>query len=103
MALDIFLVRCPHECPLPMVSWLLSAAALGEHAGHERLAKLIEKRLAHEHEGVRRAALIAVSWLEWPDFRATVERMAMTDPEEEVRSYAANLAKAYVLREEGKI
>jgi hypothetical protein len=91
------------EGPQYLVGWLMSATALGDQAGHERLRALIEKRLAHENSGVRRAALISASWLEWPDFRATVERMAKEDPAKDVREDAANLAESYRLRAGGKI
>ena len=86
-----------------IVSWMLSATALGDQAGHAWLSGLIEKRLAHDASAVRRAALVAASWLEWPDFRATVERMAQTDPAPDVRQDAAKLARAYGLRDEGKL
>ncbi|MBV9883213.1 MAG: HEAT repeat domain-containing protein [Sphingomonadaceae bacterium] len=86
-----------------MVNWMLSATVLGDQAGHERLVALIEKRLAHEDPGVRRIALLAASWLEWPDFRATIERMAEADPDEDVRADAAKLAGAYRQRDEGKL
>jgi hypothetical protein len=86
-----------------MVDSLMSATVLGDQAGHARLAKLIEKRLGHENKAVRRAALISVSWLEWPDFRATVERLAKEDSAKDVREDAANLAKSYRLRDKGKL
>jgi hypothetical protein len=86
-----------------MVDWLMTVTALRDQAGHERLAKLVEKRLAHAHSAIRRAALLAASWLEWPDFRKTVERMAKDDPDKDVRRDAAKLAKAYALREKGEI
>lgn len=86
-----------------MVDGLMSATVLGDQAGHKRLVKLVEKRLGHENKAVRRAALISVSWLEWPDFRNTVERMAKDDPATDVREDAANLAKSYRLRDKGKI
>jgi hypothetical protein len=89
--------------PQHMVGWMLSATVLGDQAGHEWLHALIEKRLAHENSGVRRAALIAATWLEWPDFRATIERMAKEDPAGDVRAEAAKLANAYRLRDEGKV
>lgn len=89
--------------PQYSVDWLMSATVLGDQAGHARLKKLIEKRLAHENAGVRRAALIAAGWLEWPDFRATVDRMAKEDKDPEAREIAAGLAKSYGLREQGKV
>ncbi|APR88320.1 hypothetical protein A7982_13669 [Minicystis rosea] len=73
-----------------VVSWMLSATALGDQAGHAWLTGLIEKRLAHENSAVRWAAVRATSWLEWPDFRAT-------------RSDAAALAEAYALRDQGQL
>jgi hypothetical protein len=86
-----------------MVDGLMSATVLGDQAGHERMRKLVEKRLAHENSAVRRAALISVSWLEWPDFRETVERMAKEDKAADVREDAENLAESYRLREKGEI
>jgi hypothetical protein len=86
-----------------MVDGLMSATVLGDQAGHARLAKLVEKRLAHENSAVRRAALISVSWLEWPDFRKTVEHMAKEDPAKDVREAAGNLAESYRLRDKGKL
>ena len=86
-----------------MVSWMLSATVLGDQAGHDRLRALIEKRLAHENPAVRRVALLAASWLEWPDFRASIERMAEDDPDEDVRREAAKLAGAYRQRDEGQL
>lgn len=86
-----------------MVDWLMTATALRDQAGHERLSTLMEKRLAHDHPAIRRAAWLAASWLEWPDFRATVERMAKEEPEKDVRADAAKLAEAYALRDKGKI
>jgi hypothetical protein len=91
------------QSPQYSVDWLMSATVLGNQAGHARLRKLIEKRLAHENPGVRRAALIAVSWLEWPDFRSTVDRMAKEDQNPETREIAAGLAKSYGLRDEKKL
>ena len=89
--------------PQYSVDWLMSATVLGDQAGHARLRKLVEKRLAHGNPGVRRAALIAVSWLEWPDFRATVDRMAREDQDPGVRDIAAGLAKSYASRDGGKL
>lgn len=86
-----------------MVDWLMSATVLGEQAGHKRLATLVERRLGHENSAVRRAALISVSWLEWRDFRETVERMAKEDEDADVREDAENLAESYRLREKGEI
>ena len=86
-----------------MVNWLLSATVLGEQAGHERMRKLVEKRLAHENSAVRRTALISASWLEWPDFRKTVEKMAKEDPAKDVREDAGNLAESYRLRDKGAL
>ncbi|HEX8483166.1 MAG TPA: hypothetical protein VF650_14815 [Allosphingosinicella sp.] len=86
-----------------IVSWMLSATVLEDQAGHQWLHALIEKRLAHENSAVRRAALISVSWLEWPDFRTSIERMATDDPDEAVRQDAASLAQAYAMRDKGEI
>lgn len=86
-----------------MVDWLMSSTVLGDHAGHERLRALVERRLAHPSSAVRRAALISVSWLEWPDFRRTVERLAGEDPHEDVRLDASSLAESYALRDQGKL
>lgn len=82
-----------------IVDGLMSVTVLGDQVGHARLARLVEKRLAHENKAVRRAALIAVSWLEWPDFRATVERLARHDPAKDAREDAVNLAESYALRD----
>jgi hypothetical protein len=86
-----------------MIDWLLSATVLGDQVGHDRLVRLVEKRLSHPNSGVRRAAIIAVSWLEWPDFRSLVEKLAKEDSAEDVRADAARLAEAYRLRDEGKL
>jgi len=86
-----------------MVDWLLSAAALGDQAGHKRLVALVEKRLGHKSSAIRRAALLAASRLEWPDFRATIERLAKDEPDADTRKDASRLAKAYRLRDEGKL
>jgi hypothetical protein len=86
-----------------IVSWMLSATVLEDQAGHQWLHALIEKRLAHENSAVRRAALISVSWLEWPDFRTSIERMATVDPDEAVRRDAGSLAQAYAMRDSGEI
>jgi hypothetical protein len=89
--------------PQGKVDGLMSATVLGGQAGHARLVRLVEKRLADESSAVRRAALISVSWLEWPDFRATVEKLAKDDPAADVRTDAANLAESYGLRDDGKL
>ncbi|MFT3765068.1 MAG: hypothetical protein QM820_06075 [Minicystis sp.] len=86
-----------------MVDWLMSSTVLGDHAGHERLRALVERRLAHPSSAIRRAALISVSWLEWPDFQRTVERLAEEDPHEDVRRDASSLAESYALRAQGKL
>jgi len=86
-----------------MVDGLMSATVLGDQAGHARLAKLVEKRLGHENSAVRRAALISVSWLEWPDFRKTVEQLAKDDRAKDVREDAENLAESYRLRDKGTL
>lgn len=85
------------------VDGLMRVTVLGDQAGHARLAKLVEKRLADETSAVRRAALISVSWLEWPDFRKTVEHLAKEDPAKDVREDAANLAESYGMRDQGKM
>ena len=86
-----------------VISWMLSATALADQAGHARLVRLIEARLRHGNAAVRRVALVAATWLEWPDFRATVERLASDDPDQDVRSQAGKLAAAYRMRDEGKV
>ena len=86
-----------------MIDWLSSATVLGEQAGHERLADLIDSRLEHECPAIRRVALFCASWLEWPDFRARVEEMVVNDPDPEVQEDAARLASGYRLRDEGKL
>lgn len=86
-----------------IVDGLMSATVLGGQAGHARLAKLVEKRLGHENSAVRRAALTSVSWLEWPDFRKTVEHMAKEDSAKDVREDAGNLAESYRLRDKGRL
>jgi hypothetical protein len=43
-----------------------------------------------------------VSWLEWPEFRADVEKLA-TDKVRDVREDAKRLVEAYRLRDAGKL
>ncbi|HEY4183211.1 MAG TPA: hypothetical protein VGM90_40585 [Kofleriaceae bacterium] len=86
-----------------MVDWLMSATALGEQAGRVRLVTLIEKRLRHASSAIRRAALLAASWLEWTELRATVEGMAKNDAADDAREDARRLADAYRLRDVGKL
>lgn len=89
--------------PQSRIDGLMSVTVLGNQAGHSRLVKLVEKRLADDTSAVRRAALISVSWLEWPDFRTTVARLAKEDPAADVRKDAANLAESYTLRDKGEL
>jgi hypothetical protein len=86
-----------------MVDWLLTATALREQAGRERLTALVEKRLGHSSSAIRRAALLAASWLEWPEFRATIEQIAKDESDAEAHQEAARLAEAYALRDKGKL
>ncbi len=88
--------------PQEIVDWMLNATALAEQAGRERLASLIRKRVGHRSSDVRRACLMAISWLEWPVFRELVVHLTR-DKNAAVRADAKRLADAYALRDEGKL
>jgi hypothetical protein len=84
------------------VDWLMLVTVIGPQLEKPRFVKLIKKRLSSKEAPVRRAALIAVSWLEWPEFRADVEKLA-TDKVRDVREDAKRLVEAYRLRDAGKL
>ena len=85
-----------------MIDWMMSATVLGDQAGRERLVTLIKRRLHHENSGVARAALIAVSWLEWAEFRKDVEALA-ENSSPDVRADATRLKEAYQLRDSHRL
>jgi len=49
---------------------------------------LFEKTLANDDPDVRRATIIAMAALEWPELQPLMERIAVTDPEADVRADA---------------
>ena len=73
--------------------WLTAAAALGEQAGHERLARLIERRLADMGPEVRRAAVVSAAWLTWPELVAKIADL-QNDEDQTVADYARRITMA---------
>ena len=67
----------------------------------ERFFDRIQAAFVNEVDGVRKAAVWATSWAEWPQFEPLLAQAADNDPAEDVRSDAEFLLDAYcVARQE---
>jgi hypothetical protein len=62
-------------------------AATGSSEFDSDAYEVLERIAGSEDATARRAAIVAVAYLEWPEFRALIERLA-EDPDEIVRSTA---------------
>jgi HEAT repeat protein len=68
------------------VAYELAAAAPGDY--DPRVVQVLERALESESPDVRRAAIIAMGYLEWPQLRPLLERVREKDPDPAVHNEA---------------
>jgi HEAT repeats len=66
----------------------LFGIAVGEEKFNANYFSCFEFCLSHPNSDVRRAAMLAVSGVGWPEFKSILERIRDNDPDLELRNYA---------------
>ena len=80
---------------------ILALAVIASQADRSAVVDIVRAASVDSEPMVRRASIVAMSYVGWPEFRAVAADMQRSDADPEIREDAAALVEGYALQEQG--